>query len=389
MKKGLFGRIRERDKTAGARSRACRKRKSKNGMVTDEVVKYESYVIYGAQVIAVGAREAIVYLTGLQPVAFAVGKPAGKTWFPAGNPEEIDDIPVVSIDTVPTDTFIVLGITELIQQEVIPYLDSHGYKNYYPLTQHEEHLLMSEYYGRIGKYPVCVECSCKLSENIDFAMYEVKNDKDKPLKHHPELYSYEIPIQAGAAIADKSIAVVKDNTGINISNKNRMYCEMSAVYWIWKNTNHDWIGIEHYRRHLLVKPEMLKDDIDAIMPLPYICYPNEMAQFLRFTTGNVKEAMLRALEALHPLEFEDYKKILYGKFQYTYNLVCARNQVFGDYCRWLFEITEYMEEYYAAAVPELVETRAFSYVAEVLTNLYFMYHQKDLRIRHVEKAIYT
>jgi hypothetical protein len=48
-----------------------------------------------------------------------------------------------------------------------------------------------------------------------------------------------------------------------------------------------------------------------------------------------------------------------------------------------------MEENYTSEVPELVETRAFSYVAEVLTNLYFMYHQKDLRIRHVEKAIYT
>ena len=78
--------------------------------VKDEVKKYDSYVIYGAQVIAVGAREAIAHLTGKQPVSFAVGKPAGKTWFPTGNPEEIDGIPGVSIDAVSTDAFIVLGI---------------------------------------------------------------------------------------------------------------------------------------------------------------------------------------------------------------------------------------------------------------------------------------
>ena len=344
-------------------------------MVTDEVKKYDSYVIYGAQVIAVGAREAIAHLTGKQPASFAVGKPAGKTWFPTGNPEEIDGIPVVPIDTISTDTFIVLGITELIQQEVVPYLDAHGYKNYYPLTQHEEHLLMSEYYKSVGLFPVvsdaaeAADAACesdtddataakklnqRFSQNIDFTMYEVRNDKDKPLSYHPEMYSYEIPIQAGAAIAEKSIADVKDNTGINISEKNRMYCEMSAVYWIWKNTNHDWIGIEHYRRHLLVKPEMLGDDIDAIMPLPYICYPHEMAQFLRFTTENVKDAMFRALEALHPEEFEDYKKILYGKYQYTYDLVCARKSVFDDYCAWFFEITEYMEEI-GKDVPEILE----------------------------------
>ena len=219
-------------------------------MLTDEVKKYDSYVIYGAQVIAVGAREAIAHLTGKQPASFAVGKPAGKTWFPTGNPEEIDGIPVVSIDTVSTDTFIVLGITELIQQEVIPSLDEHGYKNYYPLTQHEEHLLMSEYYKSVGLFPMVsgaeeeIDETCeadadnasaekmnhKFSQNIDFAMYEVRNDKDKPLSYHPKLYPYEIPIQAGAAIAEKSIADVKDNTGINISQKNRMYCEMSAVY---------------------------------------------------------------------------------------------------------------------------------------------------------------
>ena len=122
-------------------------------MITDEVKKHKFYVIYGAQVIAVGAREAIAHLTGIEPTCFVVGKPEGKTWFPTGNPDEIDGIPVVPIESVPTDTFIVLGITELIQQEAIPYLEEHGYRNYYALTQHEEHLLMSEYYSSIGMFP--------------------------------------------------------------------------------------------------------------------------------------------------------------------------------------------------------------------------------------------
>ena len=226
-----------------------------------------------------------------------------------------------------------------------------------------------------------------MKKNNDFVLYEVLSDRDKKIDYHPDRFPYEMPIQAGASLTDISMTELKDNTGNNISDKNRMYCEMSAVYWIWKNTNHDWIGIEHYRRHLLVKPEMLSDDVDAIMPLPYICYPHEMAQFLRFTTENVLNAMLKTLKELHPDEYEDYYKILYGKYQYTYDLVCARRYVFDNYCRWFFEITEHMEKM-GDEVPELIETRAFSYVAEVLTNLYFMYHQKDLRIRHVEKAIY-
>ena len=225
-------------------------------------------------------------------------------------------------------------------------------------------------------------------DDIDFVLYEVRNDRDKSLGFHPKLKPYERSIQAGAVLADSVIADVTDDTGVNISEKNRMYCEMTAVYWIWKNMDHDWIGIEHYRRHLLVRPEMLTDGIDAIMPLPYICYPNEMAQFRRFTTRDVLDSLLKALRDIHPDKYDSYHEILYGKYQYTYDLVCARRYVFDNYCRWFFEITEYMETM-SDKVSELRETRALSYVAEVLTNLYFMSHQKDLRISHVEKEIYV
>ena len=123
-------------------------------MVTDEVLAHGKYVIYGAQVIAVGAREAISHLTGIEPECFAVGKSKGKASYPTGNPDSIDGIPVCPIEDVPHNMFIVVGVTELIQKEVLPYLAENGYGDVYPLTQHEEHLLMSEYYESIGKFPV-------------------------------------------------------------------------------------------------------------------------------------------------------------------------------------------------------------------------------------------
>lgn len=354
-------------------------------MLLDLIKQHNGYVIYGAQVIAVGAKEAIEHLSGIRPKCFAVGESQGKC--PAGNPSEIDGIKVLPISTVSKDTFVVVAVTELIQKEVLPFLNTHGYKNVFPLTAHEEHLLMSEYFSSIGLFPVA-DSGTDSSLCTDFTLYEVMNDKDKPLDYHPQLCSFEKSIQAGAALTGISLAGVKDNTGINISEKNRMYCEMSAVYWIWKNTNHNWIGIEHYRRHLLVKPEMLNEGVDVILPLPYICYPNEVSQFLRFTTKDALYALEKALRELHPDEYNRYHEILYGKYQYTYNMLCARKDVFDDYCSWFFEITEYMENM-ADSVPEIKGTRALSYVAEVLTNIYFMSHKNNLKIKHVEKAIYT
>ena len=44
-----------------------------------------------------------------------------------------------------------------------------------------------------------------------------------------------------------------DNTGDNISLKNANYCELTGLYWAWKNLNADYIGLVHYRRHFTYK----------------------------------------------------------------------------------------------------------------------------------------
>lgn len=391
-------------------------------MILDELQKHSRFVIFGAQVIAYGAYKAMKELTGRIPDAFVVSSLEK-------NPEEIDGIKVITPEALPKDIYILVGVTELIQKEVVPALKKQGFMNLFCLTQHEEYLLMNRYFTARGDFlPAkklkdfpcnyqydtdevsinkCFEekriidmakCSGKnfdlrnpdekrICGDSDFAIYEVRNHRDNPLSREIPLHPYEFPIQAGAAVSDKRVASLLDNTGINISEKNRQYCEMTATYWVWKNTNHTWKGIEHYRRHMLVSPDLLQEDVDVLMPYPYLCYPNTMAQFQRFVSKDVHDALWRALKAVHPDEYEEYKKILLGELQYTYNLVCAKREVFDAYCSWFFEITEYMETL-ADEVPEIKETRALSYVAEVLTNLYFMYH-KELRIRHVEREIYV
>lgn len=347
-------------------------------MLAKRIAANSKFYIYGAQVVAYGAYLAIRHLWNRIPERFLVSTLAN-------NPSKIEGVLVDTLQNADRNVLVIVAVTELLHGEIITTLTEAGFTNIFLLTQHEEHLLMSAYFAGIHRFPLVEEGN---HTGADIALYEVCNHRDKQLEIRPLLQKYEYPIQAGAAIADKQIAPLFDNTGDNISAKNKQYCEMTATYWVWKNTYHEWKGIEHYRRHLLVTPAMLMDDVNAILPLPYICYPDTLTQFRRFVGEDVLHALLNALQRLHPEEYECYLSILHGQYQYTYNLVCARCTVFDDYCAWFFHISEYMETM-ADDVPALMETRALSYVAEVLTNLYFMSHQNDLHIKHVEKAIYV
>ena len=42
---------------------------------------------------------------------------------------------------------------------------------------------------------------------------------------------------------------VRDNQGINIASRNANYCELTAMYWIWKNSDAPYKGLCHYRRY--------------------------------------------------------------------------------------------------------------------------------------------
>ena len=106
--------------------------------------------------------------------------------------------------------------------------------------------------------------------------------------HKPaKLYKSDIyvPIHLGRALATEASKdgkmsqedyqwmldnMIGDDTGDNISELNRYFCELTAIYWAWKNYdklgNPDYIGLCHYRR-LFAENEIASfADYDIIAP---------------------------------------------------------------------------------------------------------------------------
>lgn len=233
----------------------------------------------------------------------------------------------------------------------------------------------------------------------DLKVYMAKFYKDKPLKKTYSFPEWITPIQVGAALTTERVADVLDSTGENISSKNVNYCELTALYWIWKNCLTDsrdtmvkYYGLFHYRRILDLRDSDLKKiaahNIDVVLPFPTMHEPNISEHHERYIKRTDWEAVLQALEELAPVYYAAYEKVFLREYLYNYNILIARAEVLSEYCEWLFPILARVE---ALSVPKGSERadRYIGYIGESLLTLYFMYHNRDLKIVHTGRILLT
>ena len=74
----------------------------------------------------------------------------------------------------------------------------------------------------------------------------------------PEENMY-IPLHVGKE-GKQDLGYVGDNTGEHISHKNNYYCELTGMYWAWKNLDAEYIGLCHYRRYFTKAKNVAKKE---------------------------------------------------------------------------------------------------------------------------------
>ncbi len=243
---------------------------------------------------------------------------------------------------------------------------------------------------QLGSYFYIDESCKKSASRYQCKIYLAKSHFDEELTEDLNSPFCEV-IQVGADLTDAEISELKDNTGDNISKRNRDYCEMSAVYWAWKNDKEsDYIGLCHYRRRFHIHREMMlwamEENYDAIYTLPQITDGGLREEFVErnyFLTPEMWELTEEAIKKLSPEYLESWQSLSESFFLIAYNMFIMRRDIFEDYCSWVFSILEEVDRYYLEQGIQC-NNRYLGYIAELLNTVYIMKNKTTLKKGYVK-----
>lgn len=226
-----------------------------------------------------------------------------------------------------------------------------------------------------------------------------------------------LPIQVGKALNPTiDLGIQPDNEGVNISDENGYYCELTATYWIWKNITADYKGLCHYRRFFLTKCRFeanLKKFYGLLVSgtyIPQIIYKdrNAFKQDIYETSEDIKRYLasypiiatkkvvcrsscynffaIIGVEYLTLMQdviremFPDYYKSMQNALKshsfHFANMVIMHTYFFDEYCKFMFGVLEEIKNMLLSQgwLVDLKKERLFSrklgYLAELLTNIY-------------------
>lgn len=360
------------------------------------IAQYQSIVIYGAGIVA---SEVAGILMG-QPYNFRID--CFVVTDIKQNPEMLKGLRVYGIDDVykdMQDSLFIIASMEKNLNEIMEGLHRRGCFNVLPMTFESDiwgeirgNAYIEVFQKTFGKKYMDISTliaekkSRYSSGNIN--VYRAVSHLDKKLYENMNMFSWEIPIQVGIKLAEMSLCELNDALGDdNISAKNSRFCELTALYWIWKNDKSQYKGLCHYRRHFVLDKQqrdmITKSKIDVVLTTPIYNDPDVYSVYVSDHVRNDWMVMSDVLTRLHPEYTTVLKELEKAKWYYGYNMFIARDDIFNDYCSFLFPILFECEKIIGNR-KDSYQGRYIGFLSERLMSLYFMAH-KEMNIVHCRK----
>lgn len=229
--------------------------------------------------------------------------------------------------------------------------------------------------------------------------------------HHKESEylknKYIQPIHVGSALSDRKLDYcIRDDEGENISNKNKNWCELTALYWQWKNVDADYYGLFHYRRILSFKngigvynEESFSDKVigkhglsekyikdvclgSDIITAPYFnIHPaglvgESLTAYQFYCRDHYQRDIDKLLEICRKNNNEFYiafKKTLNEKTAFFGNIQIMKKEYFDEYCSIIFSNLFELEKLSNISEYDFYQQRVYGFLAERMANAYVEY----------------
>ena len=176
---------------------------------------------------------------------------------------------------------------------------------------------------------------------------------------------------------------IRDNTGENISTKNNNYCELTGLYWIWKNDKSDIVGLCHYRRFFgknkndiynendeRIENILLNNDI-IVSPKWFV-----LDTVYKVYKTNHYGSDLLEVEKIIKEKYSDYlyyyKQIINGHFSYQCNMFICKKELIDKYCEWLFGILFELEKRIDLKNRDDYQKRIYGFLSERLLAVWIL-----------------
>lgn len=219
------------------------------------------------------------------------------------------------------------------------------------------------------------------------------------------------PMLIGADFNKNPKHYMTDNTGRNISSKNKEYCELTGLYWMWKNSTEKNVGLNHYRRFFFshdiggrnamylwllitgrahtISENTLSNWIDTKKYDWIVAHPERMdakplyKQFILHHNEKDLEHTRDAIKKLYPDYLPSYDKFLHSKASMSpYNMFYTSKENMDEYCEWLFNILFEVEKHSDLSGYDDYQRRLFGFLGERLFNVWLMHHS-NLKIKYL------
>ena len=211
-----------------------------------------------------------------------------------------------------------------------------------------------------------------------------------------------LPIHVGKE--DKvGIGFIGDNTGENISLKNENYCELTAVYWAWKNLHADYIGLVHYRRHFYIKKKISKFDsimtsseaellcknYDIIVPKKRRYYiESNYSHYIHIHEKEGLNLLFNIIQNKYPEYRQAYDLVMNSTSAHMFNMFIMKKEYFDKYCEWLFDILFEIEKKLDITNYSIYEARVFGFLSELMLDIWLITNEikyKETKVMYMEK----